>query len=717
MHQHRLTSLGILAIEASLARKLDYGPIIDSFARAKSRKDDLNALLYIVVTLLFYSMGIIIGIITYLKREQAEMEEDKMFELYIGFKREPFNVHKKERVTQMALYLKQLEEARVAREKIENWRLEQQMYRSHSQQQHYHNLHHHQGGPFSSCEACASGSRKDSHPGGDGSSTGAPLALAESDWGDGRVSPGNGGPGGTALLCSLTLGVCEPLLTPDTAKRAAAFHSSGGEHPQAVSGQNVAPGDKSPKACTCSAKSAFPLNTAPDLSLAAVTVLDCVNPRLGDFDSEATSSRPYSNEKLNESDLTGEATAVELQDMSQCMNRDDRSLPENCSASRDGTLTESRDDTSRFPPGQPASVPMSAQSESSSFPPPRRSPRLSRQSQQESGHSSTDSKQLGPQDTKMLGSIDSSVQGNPDDVRRDKTPTPSTRKAPVQKQATLGYVACDALGADSSSTQQQLQDLYHQQQRLPPSVATTGKTPHQSNIPDSLTIADRLPTSPTSATRDFPSLERRRDPAQRARYDSWRKGPSKTVDIPELSRMTQLDVPSARPKTQPTEKRSIPRFQPRDNERRGALLFTQKSLHHIENDNPKQGGSGAGISNTGGSRGGARRHAKPNGAFERQYSVDSYSGRGVDISFDPSSSEIPLLPAAEESSGSGSDMSTHAGATSSASGISSPHASGVSSPSSQRQPGAPQHATSKHQRRTPRLARSHTMDPTKFSEK
>ena len=60
-------------------------------------KDDRNALLYIVVTLLFYSMGIVIGIITYLKREQAEMEEDKMFEVYLHMKREPFNLHKQER--------------------------------------------------------------------------------------------------------------------------------------------------------------------------------------------------------------------------------------------------------------------------------------------------------------------------------------------------------------------------------------------------------------------------------------------------------------------------------------------------------------------------------------------------------------------------------------------------------------------------------------------
>ena len=41
-------------------------------------QDDLSALLYIVVTLLFYSMGIVVGIITYLKRERADMEEEKV---------------------------------------------------------------------------------------------------------------------------------------------------------------------------------------------------------------------------------------------------------------------------------------------------------------------------------------------------------------------------------------------------------------------------------------------------------------------------------------------------------------------------------------------------------------------------------------------------------------------------------------------------------------
>ena len=44
-------------------------------------KDDKNALLYIVITLLFYSMGIVVGIITYLKRERADIEEEKVMSI------------------------------------------------------------------------------------------------------------------------------------------------------------------------------------------------------------------------------------------------------------------------------------------------------------------------------------------------------------------------------------------------------------------------------------------------------------------------------------------------------------------------------------------------------------------------------------------------------------------------------------------------------------
>lgn len=75
-------------------------------------QDDLSALLYIVVTLLFYSMGIVVGIITYLKRERADMEEDKMFDIYMAMKRDPFNLHRQERVRLMARRLRRMERAK-----------------------------------------------------------------------------------------------------------------------------------------------------------------------------------------------------------------------------------------------------------------------------------------------------------------------------------------------------------------------------------------------------------------------------------------------------------------------------------------------------------------------------------------------------------------------------------------------------------------------------
>lgn len=166
-------------------------------------KDDLNALLYIVVTLLFYSMGIIIGIITYLKREQAEMEEDKMFDMYMQIKREPFNLYKRERVQQMALYLKQIEEQQAAREKIENWRTVEHMQRFQPCRRH--------GFRHSSCPDCSKTSPIPEICHGYDEATA--LAMSDGNW------PEAGG--GTALLCSLTLGVCEPLLTPESIKRVA----------------------------------------------------------------------------------------------------------------------------------------------------------------------------------------------------------------------------------------------------------------------------------------------------------------------------------------------------------------------------------------------------------------------------------------------------------------------------------------------------------------
>ncbi|KAL8573973.1 hypothetical protein ACOMHN_029420 [Nucella lapillus] len=78
-------------------------------------QDDLSALLYIVVTLLFYSMGIVVGIITYLKRERADIEEEMIFDMYLTMKRDPFNAHRLERVQQMARRLQQMERDKASR--------------------------------------------------------------------------------------------------------------------------------------------------------------------------------------------------------------------------------------------------------------------------------------------------------------------------------------------------------------------------------------------------------------------------------------------------------------------------------------------------------------------------------------------------------------------------------------------------------------------------
>ncbi|GFO13306.1 hypothetical protein PoB_003981100 [Plakobranchus ocellatus] len=201
-------------------------------------QDDLNALLYIVVTLLFYSMGIVIGIITYLKREQAEMEEDKMFEVYLHMKREPFNLHKQERVNQMALYLKQLEDQKTTQEKTCHWEgagNEQHFYHqpacSHQHQHHHFHQHRDQ---LSGSQQCSDSQKMQPSPG--PCSVCQPSQAFSDCQTHSHLHPHHiqtlpyrshnnaerDNPAGTpALLCSLTLNVCEPFLTPETLPKAA----------------------------------------------------------------------------------------------------------------------------------------------------------------------------------------------------------------------------------------------------------------------------------------------------------------------------------------------------------------------------------------------------------------------------------------------------------------------------------------------------------------
>lgn len=62
---------------------------------------ELEALLYIVVTLLFYSLGIIIGIVTYLKREKQEMEEDKIYDEFLSMQHDGFTNSRFKKVQQV----------------------------------------------------------------------------------------------------------------------------------------------------------------------------------------------------------------------------------------------------------------------------------------------------------------------------------------------------------------------------------------------------------------------------------------------------------------------------------------------------------------------------------------------------------------------------------------------------------------------------------------
>ena len=79
---------------------------------AEAAAKDKHALLYIVVVLLFYSTGIVIGIITYLKREKKEIEEEKAFDDYANFRSDPDKWVRYFRVQKMISYLNKVEEGK-----------------------------------------------------------------------------------------------------------------------------------------------------------------------------------------------------------------------------------------------------------------------------------------------------------------------------------------------------------------------------------------------------------------------------------------------------------------------------------------------------------------------------------------------------------------------------------------------------------------------------
>lgn len=75
---------------------------------------DKHALLYIIVVLLFYSTGIVIAIVNYLKREKKEIEEEKAYEDYALFRSDPDKMARYFRVQRMISYLNKVEQAREA---------------------------------------------------------------------------------------------------------------------------------------------------------------------------------------------------------------------------------------------------------------------------------------------------------------------------------------------------------------------------------------------------------------------------------------------------------------------------------------------------------------------------------------------------------------------------------------------------------------------------
>lgn len=73
---------------------------------------DRHAIVYIVVVLLFYSIGITIGIITYLKQEKEEIEEDKTYEDYMTFRSDPDKWSRYFSVQRMVTHLNRVEQER-----------------------------------------------------------------------------------------------------------------------------------------------------------------------------------------------------------------------------------------------------------------------------------------------------------------------------------------------------------------------------------------------------------------------------------------------------------------------------------------------------------------------------------------------------------------------------------------------------------------------------
>ena len=64
---------------------------------------DRHALLYIVVVLAFYAIGIITALTMYLKQERADIDEEKAYDEYAAFHRDPYKWARYYRMQQVSL--------------------------------------------------------------------------------------------------------------------------------------------------------------------------------------------------------------------------------------------------------------------------------------------------------------------------------------------------------------------------------------------------------------------------------------------------------------------------------------------------------------------------------------------------------------------------------------------------------------------------------------
>ncbi|KAH9515356.1 hypothetical protein Btru_014237 [Bulinus truncatus] len=654
---------------------------------ASTNKDDLNALLYIVVTLLFYSMGIIIGIITYLKREQAEMEEDKMFEMYLQLKREPFNLHKKERVQQMAVYLKQIEERREARERVENWRTAEGQ-----QQQHLPSCRHHS--PFLSGSEAWSGHAI------------VPPGVSDAEW----VETG----GGPALLCSLTLGVCEPLLTPETIK-----HVAFPDIPSTdIDARSVGIGYQGIPRCQCgSIKSAFksssPVKIMSAIKKTAISAQVVCPEQCKDcpdiFNNETTmnndnSTPPPDSCDINKVDIQILDPALPVfQKCSLFINSPGLENKESFLSPRRRSMSFTATEIAREGIARKLSLDLQStltghygqlspvrrnEAKSRSLQLPLLSPSPNEENLKKATFPNNDKlpcEQCAKHAATQNVSNDTLTESNADEGPLSPK---DSQMAPAERARIRHMSPAPLLWPVEAAPKQQtiVYSIPLPEPKISPAEPPTPLpiqlalflTPSQidarpkifplTDIPKCVSLGESI----DGATTEESSKRRLLNP----KYDSWRRGQHKTVDIPDLSRSQHQDAPSKLAVHH--GKRSLPRgHQPtRDNERRGALFFTQKALHK-ENDSPKQGA-------------GAQRQARQVGLLGRQESVDSSNSRNSDLS------DSPLLQPG------GNDCAAVLN-------LSSASSAGSNSMS--------QLAPSKHQGKIPRLVRSQTEETWKLLKK